>query len=608
MYISEIKIKNFKCIKDTTIKFEPHFNLIIGKNNSGKSTIFEAMRLWQLAFYKFLKERTNNQESSFKSTHYFSFTINDLSFLRINSFKRLFHNESKKNILIQITLNEKGNTIDLPIIFTLTTEELNLRFSLFTVKTAKDADKVSRDQEIAEARKIASEQISKMLGKPQGSKLKNLMLITYINPIFQLPTDEPFHTKGYIREMLHQSRVANVLRNLIHPYAPKDYQTKAKQLEDKNNDKYLLNIEKQLDKILSGIDRPPELTFTSGFKETEDAFISIYANNSNNFSKVELSQLGSGTINLLNILSVLAFGESEGINLNILLLDEPDSHLHSNHQVQLFKYLKNVSTEDNKQMFIITHNHELISCSDKVIYLTEDKTKIQAIVQDEYCKILEELAVNSDFYKMMIEKNKLQDELQQITKPTLYCEGTTDVTILKEAFRKLYGKELMNIDIVSASSASQVALKLCNANKDVFTFGLFDSDSAGLAQYNAFKNNGIVKTKISDNLQRLDYHVDNNTPNIETKIFAMKLPVPIFRTESADWFKDNTCIEYMFPDEVLQKAGVQLEEKRGNRYKTIIDLEKDKTTIQKKIKNFEAKDFESFKPIFETINIYVNIL
>ena len=607
MYISKIRIKNFKCFKDTTIKFEQHFNLIIGKNNSGKSTIFEAMRLWQLAFYRFLKERTHNKGSSFRSTHYFSFTLNDLAFLRLNSFKRLFHTSSN-NILIQITLNENDSSIDLPIEFTLTTEELNLRFSLFIAKTAKESDGSKRDLEITEKRKSASEIISKMIGKSQGSPLKNLVLITYISPIFQLPTNEPLYSKGYIREMLHQSRVANVLRNLIHPYAPKDYQIKAKQIEDKNN-KHLTNIEKQLDVILSGTIKTPELSFTSDFKENEDTNITIYANNNVNNSKVELSQLGSGTINLLNILSVLAFGDSEGINLNILLLDEPDSHLHSNHQIQLFKYLKDVSLEDNKQMFIITHNHELISCADKVIYISGGKQVIQAIPQSEYCKILEDMATNSDYYKVMVENNKLQEELLHITKPTLYCEGSTDVTILKEAFRKLYNKELIGLDIIDGNSANRVAAKLSNANKDVYTFGLFDSDAEGLAQYNAFKNNGIVKTRIADNLQRLDYKVDNNTSNIETKTFAMKLPVPNFRRESAKWFCNNTCIEYMFEDVVLKKYGVKFEKELGNSYEKFVDLDNQaKPLIQKWVKEFDVQYFEPFRPIFEDINKYVTII
>ena len=32
MYISKLKIKNFKCFDEVEINFDPHFNLIIGLN------------------------------------------------------------------------------------------------------------------------------------------------------------------------------------------------------------------------------------------------------------------------------------------------------------------------------------------------------------------------------------------------------------------------------------------------------------------------------------------------------------------------------------------------------------------------------------------------
>lgn len=601
MYISKIRIQNFKCIKDSTIALDPHFNLIIGKNNCGKSTIFEALRLWKLAFDKFLKARTNNKESSFKANHYFSFTINDLAFLRISEFKRLFHNDAKKNISIQITLEDNSNNqnieIELPIIFTLTTEEQNLRFSLF-----------ENQSNVTTKRFEASKLISQMIQKPLGESFKNLMLITYINPIFQLAANEPCYTIGYIKQMLNQAQVANVLRNIINLYAPKDYKQKNTQIEEKKKDTNLCKIEKSLDHILNNDpNREPTITFTSGFKDSEDSSILIYAHNSVDKSKVELSQLGSGTINLLNILSVLSFGESEGIILNILLLDEPDSHLHSNHQIQLFKYLKKVSEDNNKQMFIITHNHELISCADKVIYIGNNQKKIQAINQDEYSKILEDIATDSDYYRIMVDKNKLSESLKNITKPTLYCEGSSDVNILNVAYKKLYNKELTALEIIDGNSAAHVSETLRAARKDIYTFGLFDSDKEGIQQYNGFNKYNIVKEYIDDNMQRLDYKKNNNTTKEETKIYAMKLPVPKFRSDSAEYFSDNTCIEYMFPDDILKKIGVTFEKKRGNNYETIADLNSAKPIIQKKVNSFSPEYFESFRPIFEAINKYVKI-
>lgn len=46
MLIKKIKIKNFKKFKDEiTIDFNDDFNIIIGNNESGKSTILQAIEL-----------------------------------------------------------------------------------------------------------------------------------------------------------------------------------------------------------------------------------------------------------------------------------------------------------------------------------------------------------------------------------------------------------------------------------------------------------------------------------------------------------------------------------------------------------------------------------
>lgn len=45
MYISQIRIQNYRCFKDSTIEFQPGLNVIIGENNSGKTTLLKALAL-----------------------------------------------------------------------------------------------------------------------------------------------------------------------------------------------------------------------------------------------------------------------------------------------------------------------------------------------------------------------------------------------------------------------------------------------------------------------------------------------------------------------------------------------------------------------------------
>lgn len=45
MFISKMKIHNFKCYRDFEIDLEEGLNIIVGDNEAGKSTILEAINL-----------------------------------------------------------------------------------------------------------------------------------------------------------------------------------------------------------------------------------------------------------------------------------------------------------------------------------------------------------------------------------------------------------------------------------------------------------------------------------------------------------------------------------------------------------------------------------
>ena len=57
MYISKIKIKNFKCFEDYEMKFNSKLNVLVGINDIGKSTLLEAIHLCLTGFFrgKYLK-------------------------------------------------------------------------------------------------------------------------------------------------------------------------------------------------------------------------------------------------------------------------------------------------------------------------------------------------------------------------------------------------------------------------------------------------------------------------------------------------------------------------------------------------------------------------
>ena len=60
MYISKISLKNFRCFTDQDIKFNSKFNLIVGNNGFGKTTILEAISIGVSGYLNEIKSLSYN--------------------------------------------------------------------------------------------------------------------------------------------------------------------------------------------------------------------------------------------------------------------------------------------------------------------------------------------------------------------------------------------------------------------------------------------------------------------------------------------------------------------------------------------------------------------
>ncbi|HDV2353354.1 TPA: AAA family ATPase, partial [Escherichia coli] len=47
MYIKKVELKKFKKYKNSTIQLNDELSLLVGGNNSGKSSLLQAMATWQ---------------------------------------------------------------------------------------------------------------------------------------------------------------------------------------------------------------------------------------------------------------------------------------------------------------------------------------------------------------------------------------------------------------------------------------------------------------------------------------------------------------------------------------------------------------------------------
>ena len=108
MVISKIMLKDFKSYKDTVeIKFGGRFNVIIGENNIGKSTIFEALLLWEKCYNESL---TSNKKNFYSQSVPLYISFDELYFLRITKDEDLFYG-NKRTCEIGVEFSENQRII-----------------------------------------------------------------------------------------------------------------------------------------------------------------------------------------------------------------------------------------------------------------------------------------------------------------------------------------------------------------------------------------------------------------------------------------------------------------------------------------------------------------
>jgi len=147
--------------------------------------------------------------------------------------------------------------------------------------------------------------------------------------------------------------------------------------------------------------------------------------------------MGSGFLQVIEIFSTLQFIKNRDNCINIVLIDEPDSHIHSDLQVNL---LNEIQTEDKLQSFVITHNDRLIDTvleNSNVLFINENSKQIGII----------EPTSKEDFAYI---KNELASKIQNLKKDKKYYILTEDEDIsIISKYLELHGIPINEIDIIS---------------------------------------------------------------------------------------------------------------------------------------------------------------
>lgn len=342
MFIRKFNIVNFKSFKNITLYLNSDVNILTGKNNTGKTTILEALSLWHECFGKLInKAKRSEKKVGYNAgdwllgpSHNRYFPFDEINSVRSPYFEDIFHRRNRKNkIELSATIYNEEFKEELEIRFQIDSSGLNYKIAL---------------QDYSEFDFVKFNNIFRRLPNPIGKY--------YASPVAVILQKEDFATNPQIEDLILKRESAKILRNRLYKLLSfPDINYKNQFLQD------LSFIIGQNFQLISRSDIKKDKQVIINFKLGEGDI------------EKDIALVGSGTLQIIELLlnvyqpdeilsNLNLYTQGENIkDFNIVLLDEPDSHIHRDIQQRLINIL--VRFSKNNQIFISTHNEALIRSS-----------------------------------------------------------------------------------------------------------------------------------------------------------------------------------------------------------------------------------------------------
>lgn len=434
MYLSKLKISNFRAIKDLEIAFQKGVNILIGENNSGKSSIIDALRIC-LGYGK------SESAISIRET--------DLHINRKDANEQ--NNDIQFDLIFEIEDDKERQCFydflaQDPEYPTKQTIQYHLKFTFENTGKRKFFKRTvwGGDNEGQLVPYEALEEIFFIYLDPLRDAVNNLKPYSYKNKVGNLFNELTRYKKGNDEVVLDEDKKEKLATDLYKVFEDEkgDWKSILKTGNEKVNEhlegtgisaKYP-NIEMNyLGRKYSDIVRGIELKRPI-FSEQENGTQKYF----------DIHQNGLGENNLIYASVVLGdlINRCEDPELqiyNALLVEEPEAHLHPQYQNTFFSYLNKLQNR-GVQIFITSHSPTITAKSDihNVIVLQKQNEKIAP-----FCfSLLEEV----DYSRR--NRNHLRKFLD-VTKSQLFfangvllVEGISEALLLPTLSKKFLGIDL----------------------------------------------------------------------------------------------------------------------------------------------------------------------
>ncbi|MBQ9788840.1 MAG: AAA family ATPase [Lentisphaeria bacterium] len=363
---------------------------------------------------------------------------------------------------------------------------------------------------------------------------------------------------------------------------------------NKNNDDEIVLTLKELKDIVVGY----EIDFFDNLancieidKENLIKEITITYKTKENDSILKASFLSEGEKKLLLLRAILEFATQED---TLILLDEPDAHIHESRKTDLINLLQEY-TASGRAIVMTTHSAKIADqlSLNNIVMLDRDEQR-NVKVEDKTKQELRNKLLSGSWDIMQ------QHFFSNSTRPLLLVEGLSDVKYIKKAMEILDHELYQKIDILpfngtgNASDFINNLMLLINSSKPVIV--LFDRDPAGAK--------GLAECIEKEPKTFSNNYRENVTTYKKNNIYFCMLPVP-----SSQNGKNGFLIEDYFHNSIKKSILKKQFKRYDGSLKTIPSSLENivKSGIEQCFDKTPAKlNFDNFSVLIDKINRIIN--
>ncbi len=318
--ITRLTLRNFKSVQEEQYDFTA-FDLLVGWNNSGKSTVLQALAIWQYCVDEFRRSRRAGKKG-------IQVILPNFTALPVPAFNLLWRNKVDRQYP---DVNGKKQQ----------------KFILIEIEVAWRS-KDGCDHEFGINLRYHSAQTIYAIpqqGWDTFRKLdKDLPVIAYVPPFSGLEPHEEHRDDAPLRRQIGKAQPGSVLRNLLLRVCPSPAAGRTRKDERPADWQEIQSVVKRwfsVDLLDPRYEEGKDTQITCEYRQAGETF--------------DLIAGGSGFHQTLTLLAFLF-----GYHPTTILLDEPDAHLHVNLQREILDYFKSKAQERGVQFLIATHAEEFV--------------------------------------------------------------------------------------------------------------------------------------------------------------------------------------------------------------------------------------------------------